>query len=156
MGALKEAEETEGEDFRLWIGGVLGGREATEEPCSKALQTPEQESSASAEEEGKHVEDLAVDREVVEGSGDELREALSGDALLLPQQGDRDGEGGAADLQVWSQHEGLSCQGQKRPELPAENLNKSFVLLFKIHSVPRQETIFVNKTFSHFSIYSEE
>ena len=72
---------------------------------------------------------------------DELREALSGDALLLPQQGDRDGEGGAADLQVWSQHEGLPCQGQKRPELPAESLNKSFVLLFKIHSVPRQETI---------------
>merc|ERR1712014_458664 len=42
-----------------------------EEPCSKALQTPEQESSSSAEEEGKHVEDLAVDREAVEGSGDE-------------------------------------------------------------------------------------
>merc|ERR1712173_274089 len=68
-------------------------------------------------------------------------EKLSGDALLLPQQGDRDGEGGAADLQVRSQHEGLSCQGQKRPELPAESLNKSFVLLFKIHSVPRPETI---------------
>merc|ERR1712012_1058895 len=146
----------------------------------------------SAEEEGKHVEDLAVDREVVEGSGDEplgdhvggracrqvpgdqlhclrtavgcgeeepcdeLREALSGDALLLSQQGDRDGEGGAADLQVRSQHEGLSRQGQKRPELPAESLNKSYILLFKIHSVPRRETIFVNKTFSHFSIYSEE
>merc|ERR1712213_113567 len=69
---------------------------------------------------------------------DELREALSGDALLLPQQGDRDGEGGEADLQVRSQHEGLPRQGQKRPELPAERLNKSFVLLFKIHSVPRQ------------------
>merc|ERR1712018_311451 len=144
------------------------------------------------QEEGEHVEDLAVDREVVEGSGDEplgdhvggracrqvpgdqlhclcsavgcgeeepgdeLREALSGDALLLPQQGDRDGEGGEADLQVRSQHEGLPRQGQKRPELPAESLNKSFVLLFKIHSVPRRETIFVNKTFSHFSIYSEE
>merc|ERR1712062_843932 len=76
-----------------------------------------------------------------EEPGDELREALSGDALLLPQQGDRDGEGGAADLQVRSQHEGLSGQGQKRPELPAESLNMSFVLLFKIHSVPRQETI---------------
>merc|ERR1712117_256001 len=180
------------ERLRLWIGGVLGGREATEEPCSKALQTPKQESSSSTEEEGEHVEDLAVDREVVEGSGDEplgdhvggracrqvpgdqlhclrsavgggeeepcdeLREALSGDALLLPQQGDRDGEGGAADLQVRSQHEGLSRQGQKRPELPAESLNKSYILLFKIHSVPRRETIFVNKTFSHFSIYSEE
>merc|ERR1712113_626563 len=141
------------------MGGVLGGREATEEPCSKALQTAEQESSSSAEEEGKHVEDLAVDREAVEGSGDEplgdqvgrracrqvpgdqlqclrspvgcgeeepcdeLREALSGDALLLPQQGDRDGEGGATDLQVRSQHEGLSRQGQKRPKLPAESLN---------------------------------
>merc|ERR1711915_792259 len=96
-------------------------------------------------EEGKHVEDLAVDREAVEGSeeepGDELREALSGDALLLPQQGDRDGEGGAADLQVRSQHEGLSRQGQKRPELPAESLNKRDQILFKIHSVPRQETI---------------
>merc|ERR1712038_878446 len=135
-------------------------RKDAEEPCSKALQTAEQESSSSAEEEGKHVEDLAVDREVVEGPGDEplgdhvgrracwqvpgdqlhrlrtavgcgeeepcdeLREALSGDALLLPQQGDRDGEGGAADLQVRSQHEGLSRQGQKRPELPAESLNK--------------------------------
>merc|ERR1711928_124283 len=142
------------------MGGVLGGREAAEEPCPKALQTTEQESSSSAEEEGKHVEDLAVDREAVEGSGDEplgdhvggracwqvpgdqlhrlrsavgcgeedpcdeLREALSGDALLLPQQGDRDGEGGAADLQVRSQHEGLPCQGQKRPQLPAESLNK--------------------------------
>merc|ERR1712107_851862 len=42
-----------------------------EKPCSKALQTPEQESSSSTEEEGEHVEDLAVDREVVEGSGDE-------------------------------------------------------------------------------------
>merc|ERR1712113_1154235 len=158
------------------MGGVLGGREAAEEPCSKALQTAEQESSSSAEEEGKHVENLAVDREAVEGSGDEplgdqvgrracrqvpgdqlqclrspvgcgeeepcdeLREALSGDALLLPQQGDRDGEGGEADLQIRSQHEGLPCQGQKRPELPAESLNKSFLLLFKIHSVPRQET----------------
>merc|ERR1712004_91916 len=45
--------------------------EFSEEACSKALQTAEQESSSSAEEEGEHVEDLAVDREAVEGSGDQ-------------------------------------------------------------------------------------
>merc|ERR1712018_600860 len=80
-------------------------------------------------------------------------EKLPGDEVLLPQQGDRDGEGRAADVQVWSQHAGLPCQGQKRPKLPIPQ-EITFCILkmqnslshVKIHSVPRQK-VCVNTMF---------
>merc|ERR1712130_930049 len=60
---------------------------------------------------------------------------------------------GAANLQIWSQHAGLPCQGQKRPKLPVtEEMTfcisrmQTSLSHVKIHSEPRQK-VCVNTMF---------